>query len=45
VIARRPFCHTDHCWQVYFDTNKAIADVGAAAGYRAPESRHLVRNS
>ena len=44
VIAVRPFCHTDHYWQVYFDTNKAIADVGADAGYPAPETRHLVRN-
>jgi len=45
VIAVRPFCHTDHYWQVYFDTNKAIADVGAEAGYPTPETRHLVRNS
>jgi small conductance mechanosensitive channel len=45
VIAVRPFCHTDHYWQVYFDTNKAIADVGAEANYPAPETRHLVRNS
>jgi small conductance mechanosensitive channel len=45
VIAVRPFCHTDHYWQVYFDTNKAIAEVGAEANYPAPETRHLVRNS
>jgi small conductance mechanosensitive channel len=45
VIAVRPFCHTDYYWQVYFDTNKAIADVGAEAGYPAPETRHLLRNS
>ena len=45
VIAVRPFCHTDHYWQVYFDTNRAIADVGAEAGYPAPETRHLLRNS
>ena len=45
VIAVRPFCHTDHYWQVYFDTNTAIADVGAEAGYPAPETRHLLRNS
>ncbi len=44
VIAVRPFCHNDHYWQVYFDTNKAIAEVGAEAGYPAPETRHLVRN-
>jgi small conductance mechanosensitive channel len=45
VIAVRPFCHTDHYWQVYFDTNRAIADVGAEAGFPAPETRHLLRNS
>jgi small conductance mechanosensitive channel len=45
VIAVRPFCHTDHYWQVYFDTNTAIADVGAEANFPAPETRHLVRNS
>ena len=26
VLAVRPFVHTDHYWQVYFDTNKAIRD-------------------
>ncbi len=29
----RPYCHTDHYWQVYFDTNKAIADTLGAAGF------------
>ena len=24
VIAVRPYCHNDHYWQVYFDTNEAI---------------------
>jgi small conductance mechanosensitive channel len=32
----RPFCHTDHYWQVYFDTNKAISDTFGAAGYPVP---------
>ncbi len=27
VIAVRPYTHTDHYWQVYFDTNEAIARV------------------
>ena len=27
VIAVRPYCHTDHYWQVYFDTNEAIVRV------------------
>ena len=44
VIAVRPFCRNDDYWQVYFDTNKAIADVGAEARYPVPETRHAVRN-
>jgi small conductance mechanosensitive channel len=28
VLAVRPYTHTDHYWQVYFDTNKAIVAVG-----------------
>ena len=32
----RPFCHNDHYWQVYFDTNRAIADTFAAAGFPPP---------
>lgn len=43
VLAVRPFCHNAHYWQVYFDTNRAIQDVGAEAGYPAPETRHLLR--
>jgi small conductance mechanosensitive channel len=45
VIAVRPFCRNEAYWQVYFDTNKAIADVGAEANYPAPETRHAVRNA
>jgi small conductance mechanosensitive channel len=33
VLAVRPYTHTDHYWQVYFDTNKAIAAVAGEAGY------------
>jgi small conductance mechanosensitive channel len=36
VIAVRPYTHTDHYWQVYFDTNEAIARVGREAGWPAP---------
>jgi small conductance mechanosensitive channel len=32
-LAVRPYCHTDHYWQVYFDTNKAIAETLGAAGF------------
>src|SRR5512134_446003 len=27
VVAVRPYTHTDHYWQVYFDTNEAIVQV------------------
>ena len=43
-IAVRPFCHNNHYWQVYFDTNRAIVDVGAAAGFAVPEQRVVVRS-
>ncbi len=36
LLVVRPFCHNDHYWQVYFDTNKAIADVFASADYPVP---------
>jgi small conductance mechanosensitive channel len=43
LVAVRPFCHNNDYWQVYFDTNKAILEAGAAAGWPAPETRHLLR--
>ncbi|WP_417662922.1 mechanosensitive ion channel family protein [Pseudomonas sp.] len=36
VMAVRPYCHTDHYWQVYFDTNKMIKDALGEAGFPAP---------
>jgi small conductance mechanosensitive channel len=45
VLAVRPYVHTDHYWQVYFDTNKAIRDTFGAAGYPAPEAHLFVRQS
>ncbi len=35
-LAMRPYCHTDHYWQVYFDTNKLIAKPFGEAGYAPP---------
>ena len=29
-------CHTDNYWQVYFDTNRLIAQTFGEAGYAAP---------
>ena len=44
VLAVRPYCHTDHYWQVYFDTNKAIRETFGSAGYPVPEQHFVVRN-
>ena len=44
VIAVRPYTHTDHYWQVYFDTNEAIVRVCTEAGWPRPMTPqvHLV---
>jgi len=36
VLAVRPFCHNDHYWQVYFDSNMVIREVLGAAAFPAP---------
>ena len=45
VIAVRPHCHTDHYWQVYFDTNNAIIQVAQAAGWPAPTPTQIMRTA
>jgi small conductance mechanosensitive channel len=40
-LAVRPYCHTDHYWQVWFDTNRAIHEEFSRAGYGVP-SAHAV---
>jgi small conductance mechanosensitive channel len=42
-IAVRPYTHTDHYWQVYFDTNEAIVRVCQEAGWPAPAALHHVK--
>ena len=42
VLAVRPFCHTDHYWQVYFDGNRAIRESLAAAGFPSPTPSQVV---
>jgi small conductance mechanosensitive channel len=42
VLAVRPYCHTDHYWQVYFDGNRVIKEALAAAGFPAPMPAQLV---
>lgn len=36
VLAVRPYCHNDHYWQVYFETNKVIREALTEAGFPAP---------
>ncbi len=45
VIAVRPYTHTDHYWQVYFDTNEAIVRVCREAGWPAPTPSQIVRQA
>jgi small conductance mechanosensitive channel len=42
LLAVRPYCHTDHYWQVWFDTNRVIREEFARAGYAVP-AHHEVR--
>nr|WP_232540011.1 mechanosensitive ion channel family protein [Azohydromonas aeria] len=41
-LAVRPYTHTDHYWQVYFDTNRVISETFGAAGYPVPEAHVLM---
>ena len=42
VLAVRPYCHTDHYWQVYFDTNRVIKDALGEADFPAPTPAQTV---
>ena len=43
IIAVWPYCHTDHYWQVYIDTNEAITRVCKEAGWPAPTPANITR--
>ncbi|WP_066268142.1 mechanosensitive ion channel family protein [Hydrogenophaga palleronii] len=43
LLCVRPYTHTDHYWQVYFDTHKAVVSTFGAAGYPVPETPVLHR--
>ncbi len=43
VISVRPYCHTDHYWQVYFDTNEAIVRTCQEAGWPAPTPTQILK--
>ena len=42
LIGVRPFCNNNDYWQVFFDTNKAIAEVGGAAGWPVPAPHQVM---
>ena len=44
VLVVRSYRHTDHYWQVYFDTNKVIRESFGAAGFPVPEQYLAIRN-
>ena len=44
LLCVRPYTHTDHYWQVYFDTHKAVVATFGAAGYPLPETPIAPRN-
>jgi len=45
VLAVRPYTHTNNYWQVYFDTNRTIAETFGAAGYPVPEEPVRMRTA
>ena len=40
VLNVRPFTHTDHYWQVYYDTHRVTLNALVEAGYPVPE-KHI----
>ena len=45
LLCVRPYCHTDHYWQVYFDTNAAILRTAQEAGWPAPTPTQIMRTA
>jgi len=43
VISVRPYTHTDHYWQVYFETNETIVRVCKEAGWPAPTPTQITK--
>ncbi len=45
VLALRPYCHTDHYSEVYFDPSRTIFETFDAAGYPGPETRTVMQRA
>ncbi len=44
-LAVRPYCANAHYWQVYFDTNQALVEVGSQQAWPVPAPQHVVRQA
>ena len=44
LLCVRPYTHTYHYWQVYFDTHRAVVTTFGTAGYPVPETPVAHRN-
>jgi len=44
LLAVMPFCSNANYWQVYFDVNKALVEVGSEGGYKTPAQCMATRN-
>jgi small conductance mechanosensitive channel len=44
LLCVRPYTHTDHYAQVFFDTHKAVVSTFAQAGYPVPETPSVQRS-
>lgn len=42
VLIVRPYCHNDHYWQVYFETNRVIREAFGEAGFAPPTPSQVV---
>ena len=42
VLTVRPFCHNDHYWQVYFDSNQQIRDALGGEAFPPPMPAQVV---
>ena len=44
-LAVRPYCHNTDYWQVYFDTNRTMRELGIEYSLRVPEQRMVMRSA
>lgn len=45
VLAVRPYCHNSNYWQVYFDSNRTLIQVGGQLGLPAPANRTILKSA